>query len=209
MSKLTRQQLPAEDLGDLTKPSRGAGLAGMLAPVQPAADVAPGPGPAEPAAAPVRPVTAVPTQVVEPVPATEVPARRPGRPRTKSKPTTAVYVSPGVKARFEKYRHSKKATNLQVVLEAISAKHKTGELPDIIAASRYSTAPSNDLFPADPSAVRYLGGGSTQIAFSPTAEQEQVIDSLGAQLGFNTRSTWIAAVLNAFLPGKQDSPPTG
>jgi hypothetical protein len=114
-------------------------------------------------------------------------------------------VSAGVKKRFEKYRHDSKSTNLQVVLEAISAKHKAGELAEIIEQSRYSTAPVNDLFPADPSAVAYLGGGSSQIAFSPTPQQEEVIDRIGGDLGFDTRSTWIAPVLNAFLPGKKDS----
>ena len=111
----------------------------------------------------------------------------------------------GVKKRFEKYRHDSKSTNLQVVLEAISALHKTNELGQIIEQSRYSTAPVNDLFPADPSAVRYLGGGSSQISFSPTPQQEAVIDEIGRGLGFDTRSTWIAPVLNAFLPGRKDA----
>ncbi|EUA86279.1 hypothetical protein I551_7280 [Mycobacterium ulcerans str. Harvey] len=98
-----------------------------------------------------------------------------------------------------------KSTNLHVVLEAISIKYQAGELAEIIEKSRYSTAPTHDLFPADPSAVRYLGGGSAQIAFSLTAEQEEVIDTIGSKLGFDTRSTWIAPVLNAFLPGRKDA----
>ncbi len=53
-----------------------------------------------------------------------------------------------------------------MVLEAISSKH--GQLAEIIAESRFNTAPVNPLFPADPSAVRYLGDGSVQIGFSPT-----------------------------------------
>jgi hypothetical protein len=65
----------------------------------------------------------------------------------------------------------------------------------------------NPLFPADPSAVRYVGGGSVQIGFSATSEQEQVLDRIGAELGFDTRSTWIAPVLNAFLPGRKDAAP--
>lgn len=122
---------------------------------------------------------AVPTPIRAAGPVSDAPAtgrgsRRPGRPRTRTKPVTAVYVSPGVKARFEAYRHKHKATNLQVVLESISAKHS--ELPEIIKDSTVSTAPVNPLFPADPSAIRFLGGGSVQISFSPTAEQEQVID---------------------------------
>ena len=108
-------------------------------------------------------------------------------------------------SRFEAYRHKQKATNLQVVLEAISTKHD--ELSDIIKKSAFSTAPVNPLFPADPSAVRYVGGGSVQIGFSATPQQEEVIDRIGSELGFDTRSTWIAPVLNAFLPGRKDSAP--
>ncbi|MDO3013349.1 hypothetical protein P5V34_05035 [Mycobacteroides abscessus subsp. abscessus] len=208
MSNLTPQELPAEDLGDIMKPGRGTGLAGLVPQAQPSSPSAPAPQPA-PAPAelppPARPLAAVAPLVEEPTPAVERPARKPGRPRTRSKYSTAVYVSAGVKARFEKYRHSTKSTNLDVVLEAISAKHQAGELAEIIDKSRYSTARTNALFPSDPSAVRYLGGGSSQIAFSPTAEQDRVIDQLGAELGFNTRSTWIAPVLNAFLPGRRDT----
>jgi hypothetical protein len=93
-----------------------------------------------------------------------------------------------------------------VVLEAISSKHP--ELANIIRDSTFNIAPVNPLFPADPSAVRYLGGGSVQIGFSPTPQQEEKIDEIGQSLGFETRSTWIAPVLNAFLPGRKDDPPT-
>lgn len=207
-NNLTRQELPPEDLGDLTAPPvRGAGLSGLLDDVAPPRPVSERPV----ADMPVRPAdpepllaAAVDQAPVRSGPATTA-ARKPGRPRTRSKPASAVYVTAGVKKRFEKYRHDNKSTNLQVVLEAISAKHKAGELASIIEQSRYSTAPVNDLFPADPSAVRYLGGGSSQISFSPTAEQEAVIDDIGKSLGFDTRSTWIAPVLNAFLPGRKDA----
>lgn len=211
-NNLTRQELPAEDLGDLTAPPvRGAGLSGLL-------DETPAPPP-ERAIDPVEPAdtfepagtaeTSEEDEVVTPIrslSSTRAPApRKPGRPRTRNKPASAVYVTAGVKKRFEKYRHDNKSTNLQVVLEAISAMHKADKLDQIIEESRYSTAPVNDLFPADPSAVRYLGGGSSQISFSPTPEQEAVIDQIGKKLGFDTRSTWIAPVLNAFLPGKKDA----
>lgn len=208
---LRQQDMPAEDLSDLAGPgSRGAGLAGLVG---------------DPAATPTRSdeaprrtatragdltgaatIAAVP-DIHEDAGTARPRPRKPGRPRTRVKPTTAVYVSPGVKKRFEAYRHNRKVTNLQVVLEAISSKH--GELAEIIRESTFNTAPVNPLFPADPSAVRYVGGGSVQISFSPTAEQEAVIDQIGADLGIDTRSTWIAPVLNAFLPGRKDSPPTG
>lgn len=205
MSNLRAQDLPAEDLSDLGAPAaRGRGLANLVgdsAPSTPRQDAAT----TNDRGGVARSVGA-PTELPGAEPASETPARRgrrPGRPRTRTKPTTAVYVSPGVKQRFEAYRHKRKATNLQVVLEAISSKHSA--LGDIIKQSTVSTAPVDPLFPADPSAVRYLGGGSVQIGFSPTPEQEQVIDRIGAELGFDTRSTWIAPVLNAFLPGRKDA----
>lgn len=205
MSNLREQNMPTEDLSDLGAPARprGAGLANLVGETPTATPITrparPEAPPADAAApTPIRPVTTAPD-----LPETAGrKVRRPGRPRTRTRPVTAVYVSPGVKQRFEAYRHKQKATNLQVVLEAISSKHD--DLTDIITAAAVSTAPVNPLFPADPSAVRYLGGGSVQIAFSPTPEQEQVIDRIGAELGFDTRSTWIAPVLNAFLPGRKD-----
>jgi hypothetical protein len=194
--KLKHQDIPAEDLSDLGSPApRGSGLSGLLA-------TTPAPAPdqplsearvADPAEAPRPPVS--PRTVRSP---------RQSSTRSRTRPTTAVYVSQGVKQRFEDYRHKAKKTNLQVVLEAITAKH--ADLTDIIKRSEVSTAPvGGSLFPADPSAVRYLGGGSVQIGFSPTPEQENVLDSLGRELGFTTRSTWIAPILNAFLPGKKDT----
>lgn len=206
-NNLTRQELPPEDLGDLTAPPvRGAGLSGLLDPAPPSpprlVPDLPEPDDAKLAndAAPQEQSVTSPA----PSPTRKPSPRKPGRPRTRTKPTSAVYVSDGVKKRFEKYRHDKKSTNLQVILEAISAKHKADELDEIIKESKYSTAPVSDLFPADPSSVRYLGGGSSQIAFSLTEEQEAKIDEIGQKLGFDTRSTWIAPILNSFLPGKKE-----
>lgn len=201
MSNLREQSMPDEDLSDLGAPAkRGSGLADLVGSTAAPLDVEP--------AANGRNLT--PTQEPAAASATEEPparrtGRRQGRPRTRTKPVSAVYVSSGVKQRFEAYRHKQKATNLQVVLEAISSMHE--QLADIITESTVSTAPVNPLFPADPSAVRYLGGGSVQIGFSATPAQEEVLDRLGAELGFDTRSTWIAPVLNAFLPGRKDSAP--
>jgi hypothetical protein len=201
MSNLREQSMPDEDLSDLGAPAkRGSGLADLVGPTAAPLDVEPATNgrnlthTQEPAAG-----------VTTEEPPARRTSRRQGRPRTRTKPVSAVYVSSGVKQRFEAYRHKQKATNLQVVLEAISSSH--GQLADIITDSKVSTAPVNPLFPADPSAVRYLGGGSVQIGFSATPAQEEVLDRLGAELGFDTRSTWIAPVLNAFLPGRKDSAP--
>lgn len=198
MSNLRQQNIPSEDLSDLSAPApRGAGLGGLLSGT---------PAPARREAPPQADSAGVERVIEPPAPARPKAPARPARqtsPRTRSKPTSAVYVSQGVKLRFEDYRHKTKKTNLQVVLEAITAKH--GQLADIIKASAVSTAPvGGSLFPSDPSAVRYLGGGAVQIGFSPTPEQESVLDTLGEELGFSTRSTWIAPILNAFLPGRKD-----
>jgi hypothetical protein len=209
---LREQNMPAEDLSDLGAPApRGAGLADLVAAGPPAAaQDDPSPSGAQAIESGQRGEDvggSARTTVTDTGRHGERAGRRgrPGRPRTRVRPTTAVYVSPGVKQRFEAYRHKHKATNLQVVLEAISSKHS--ELADIIRDSRFNTAPVNPLFPADPNAVRYIGGGSVQIGFSPTPEQEEVIDRIGADLGFDTRSTWIAPILNAFLPGRRDPHP--
>jgi hypothetical protein len=202
MSKLCEQGMPTEHLSDLGPPTTPRGDS-PLPPARTAPEEVDPPEEQGAVRTPIRPVQSAPD--VE-IPAAKPGRRRLGRPRTRTKPVTVVYVSASVKARFEAYRHKQKATNLQVVLDAISTKH--GELPEIIKESTFSAAPVNPLFPADPSAVRYLGGGSVQIGFSPTPAQEEVIDRIGDELGFETRSTWIAPVLNAFLPGRKDAQPS-
>lgn len=201
-SKLRQQDIPSEDLSDLGTPTpRGTGLSNLLdnPPAVPSGDRHLEAGidsveqVVEPAAAPRKQAS---TRAAT--------ASRPRPTRSRTRPTTAVYVSQGVKQRFDDYRHKTKKTNLQVVLEAITTKHP--DLSEIIKNAAVSTAPvGGGLFPSDPSAVRYLGGGSVQIGFSPTPEQENVLDALGEELGFTTRSTWIAPVLNAFLPGRKDT----
>ena len=118
--------------------------------------------------------------------------------------TATVYLSESVAKRLDEYRRKKPGrTNRDVILEAISANHE--HLAEIIEKSKVSTAPISSLFPADPRTVRYLGGGKAQAQFTPTPEQAKVLDDLGEQLGFSTRSTWIAPVLNEFLPGRKDT----
>ncbi|WP_292980936.1 hypothetical protein [Mycobacterium sp.] len=209
MSNLREQSMPNEDLSDLGAPAkRGSGLADLVGATAAPGDVETAPH-GQPGVVPADEAAPEYATEVAPAAASVLPerrvSRRPGRPRTRTKPVSAVYVSSGVKQRFEAYRHKQKATNLQVVLAAISSMHD--ELADVIRESTVNTAPVNPLFPADPSAVRYLGGGSVQIGFSATPAQEEVLDRLGAELGFDTRSTWIAPVLNAFLPGRKDAAP--
>src|ERR1700682_5254916 len=133
MSKLREQGMPNEDLSDLGAPAkpRGAGLADLVGDraAPPPRTLPTDATPQEEQGVVPTPLRAVDTASDVAESTSERRSRRPGRPRTRSKPVTAVYVSPGVKARFEAYRHRQKATNLQVVLEAISAKH--GELPQV------------------------------------------------------------------------------
>ena len=110
---LRQQDVPAEDLSDLAGPgTRGAGLAGLVgdqAAIPTRKDQAP--------SAPTTAVDSTGGATIAAVPDIREDAetvrprtRKPGRPRTRVKPTTAVYVSPGVKQRFEAYRHKRFAS---------------------------------------------------------------------------------------------------
>jgi hypothetical protein len=115
---------------------------------------------------------------------------------------TTLYVSAGVEQHIERYRRAaKRRTNTSVVLEAITACRD--RLDEIIATSRIADG-SGGVFPVDPSSERYLGGGSNQIQIRPTVAQLEVLDQLTTELGFRKRATWIAPVLNAFLPGRRE-----
>jgi hypothetical protein len=119
--------------------------------------------------------------------------------------TATVYLSESVAKRLDEYRRKKPGrTNRDAILEAISANHE--RLAEVIEGSKVSTEPTSSLFPADPRKVRYLGGGKVQAQFTPTPQQAKVLDDLSEQLGFSTRSTWIAPVLNEFLPGRKETP---
>ena len=132
-------------------------------------------------------------------------ARRPPRRKDDDAPTGTIYLSENVSRRLDEYRRKKaRRTNRDVVLEAISALH--ARLPEVLESSKVSTAVETELFPADERQVRYLGGGKVQAQFTPTVAQAQVLNDLGERLGFpfGKRSTWIAPVLNEFLPGRKD-----
>ena len=127
MSKLRRTE--HAERGPLRP--RSSGQAARRRPGRPGGGECGHPRPARDPQTPIRRRGQAPTRrrsdpLARPATSTESAARggrSPGRPRTRDRPVTAVYVSPGVKQRFEAYRHKHKATNLQVVLEAISSKH--------------------------------------------------------------------------------------
>jgi hypothetical protein len=153
-------------------------------------------------------VRAVPEQAAAPVAAPE-PARttKPRQRRQSAGGTATVYVSQNVKTRLEDYRIKERMTNRDIILTAIGQLHD--QLAGIIEAAKESTAPPNPLFPPDPKAVKYVGGGPVPVQFTPSAAQAEVVDSLSEKLGFTSRSTWIAPVLNEFLPGRKDKPAKG
>lgn len=134
------------------------------------------------------------------------PIRRPMPRRRRSTTQVTVYVTAGVKKRFEDYRQAKKGrTSNDVVLEAVAANH--ARLQDILEDAKYystGTTVASDLFPVDARRVRYLGGGDSQIQFNVTSEQMAVLERLREELGMKTLSTWLAPVLNEFLPGKRE-----
>lgn len=216
MSKLEEKKLnKGPDLSDLNKP-RGEGLADLIPPApapeesvgSETAPEAPVPAGAGTGRSPGLDAAGDPADESNVDPSTTVDREAEGDTRTPAdrqragKDFGAVYVNESVRKRFDKYRHDQRLTNAQVVLKAVSDLHS--ELPEVIAAAKYSTAPVDPLFPADPSAVKYLGGGPAQIVYATTEDQAKVLDTIGEGLGFKTRSTWLAPVLNAFLPGRKE-----
>lgn len=115
-----------------------------------------------------------------------------------------MYVSEGVSSRFDTYRLKRKGrTAWDVVSEAVTK--YAGELEAVLEAAKVVAGPASELFPVDERKVKYVGGGPVPIQFTPTKEQAAVLDMLGERVGIPTRSTWIAPVLNKFLPGKPDT----
>ena len=95
MSNLKQQDLPAEDLSDLGEPARGAGLSGLLSPN--ADEQAPTTEtPNRPDAHPVQSEQAGVAATLPAHPPNR--ARRPGRPRTRSKPVQRSTSAPASKA---------------------------------------------------------------------------------------------------------------
>lgn len=209
----------AQGLGGLV-PGRGTG--GAPPPQSPTASTPPPPKNPEGAGEtppPAAPSGGTPPPQTPPI-AEEPPPQAPAEPPeaveaeegeteaalAKTKHRTTLYVSPALHRRFEKYvRAARGRTNTSAVLEAVAAKNST--TPQIIQESKVSVAAGNELFPEDPRAVRYLGAGPVQIQIAPTYAQLQVLDTLTAKYGFEARATWIAPVLNAFLPGKKEKVP--
>jgi hypothetical protein len=129
---------------------------------------------------------------------------RPGTPDLASrlKQPTTIYVSSRLQQRFDRYRRAARGrTNTSVTLEAITAMRD--QLRETVQASRMTPSPGG-LFPSDPTKVTYAGAGPVQIQISLTIAQRQVLDQLTKDLGFERRATWIAPILNAYLPGRKE-----
>ena len=118
--------------------------------------------------------------------------------------TVTIYMSEAVQKRLKDFRHNNRQTSRDVVFAAVAACHD--RLAEVIAEARVSTAPENPLFPTDPKNVRYLGGGGTTIAFKVTPEQDEVLTKLTDKVELPL-STWLAPVLNDFLPGRKERKP--
>jgi hypothetical protein len=120
--------------------------------------------------------------------------------------TATIYVSEALRRRINDYRRKKEGReNIDTIIEAVTANEH--RLQQIIDDSRVATGAASGLFPADPRKVRYLGGGTAQSQFTPTAPQRRVLREVTARLGFEHLSTWLAPVLNEFLPGKKETKP--
>lgn len=216
--------LPDEDLSDLGTPSRGDGLKDFFdtpgtddpasveeAPRRDERQEAPQPRVDKPRdAAPPEPI-----HEEEPPP----PVQR--RRNRKASPggTATIYTSESVRSRLTSYRKKHDITNLVVVFQAIEQCGKLSEvgkkieeltdedltaLRETIQNAVVQTSYSGGLFSSNPKAVEYVGGGGAPSQFTPTPQQARELDILGEKLGFDKRSTWLAPVLNEFLPGRKD-----
>lgn len=131
---------------------------------------------------------------VQPVEQAEVASPAKKAPAKKGRPGPAVvYIDSALSGRIAAIRKKKELTNLQLILEAVAANEE--RLKEIIDAARIVTRPVADLFEPDPNAVRYKGGGKESLTYRPTKKQAEKLDEIGAELGFDQRSTWLAPVL--------------
>lgn len=117
---------------------------------------------------------------------------------------SVIYVDATVDTRLTALRKRNDLTNLQVILEAVAAHHD--KLREIIDAAKIVTRPVAALFEPDPNAVRFKGGGQIGVTYRPTDAQAQKLDAIGAELGFDTRSTWLAPVLEFHLRPRKRLP---
>ncbi len=216
--------LPDEDLSDLGTPSRGESLK----------DFFDTPGANDPALveeAPQRdqrteapqPRAEQPRTVAPPVHERQREAEPTAEQRRRSRKanpgTATIYTSESVRSRLTAYRKKHDTTNLVVVFQAIEQCGKLSEigkrieeltdedltaLRETIENSIVQTSYSGGVFSSNPKAVEYLGGGGAPSQFTPTPQQARELDILGVRLGFDKRSTWLAPILNEFLPGRKD-----
>jgi hypothetical protein len=117
-----------------------------------------------------------------------------------------VYVDAALNSRLTAYRKKTDQTNLQIILEAVAANH--GQLREIIDAARIVTRPVAELFEPDPNAVRFKGGGKESLPYRPTEQQAKKLDEIGAELGFESRSTWLAPILEFHTRPRKRLPKT-
>ncbi|TWG07482.1 hypothetical protein [Saccharopolyspora dendranthemae] len=108
-----------------------------------------------------------------------------------------LHVSDALQARLDTFRESTSRTTTSATFEAIA--HFRAELPELVRGARARlTSPV-----ADEAEVRYLGAGPVQLRLRPDAAGAELLDRLSAKLGLPW-TTWVPAVLNAYLPGRQE-----
>lgn len=135
-----------------------------------------------------------------------------GSGQKRKKPTIVVYASSGVATRFRNHRKKTGTTSAAVAFAAIDVYTPVDDkdysmLKTLLEESRYLLVPLNgSRFSDDEDTTRYVGGGNAQIPFSVTTGQQQELDRIMAALKL-PMSTWIAPVLNAYLPGRKDIQP--
>ncbi|SFQ30079.1 hypothetical protein [Amycolatopsis rubida] len=130
-----------------------------------------------------------------------------GKATSNSSNNKTLYTSYEVKTRLTNYRYSHRVSILKIILKAIEhaagggerlSKGDLGGLKEVLDKARIKGA--FDFFAENPNTVRYQGGGSTPSGYKPTPAQFEQLQKLTEMLGFSERSTWLAPILDNFLP---------
>lgn len=107
-----------------------------------------------------------------------------------------LFVSDALQLRLDNHRDEHpECTNTSVVFEALGALE--GNVAAVVRESRVPLASGTG-------EMHDLGTGPVRIPVRPTPEQAAVLDELNRELGADSPTEWLPAVLNAHLPGRKE-----
>lgn len=109
-----------------------------------------------------------------------------------------LFVSDALQARLDAFCEGGAGRSpTSVTFDAVE--HFRGDLADLVRAARVRLASPV----AEERDVRYVGVGPVQVKLRPGVAGASLLDRLSTELDLPWR-TWVPAVLNAYLPGRQE-----